>query len=111
LVPRFDCFEAVESSPFLFENSLGGLGPYEGLRVGIVAVEIVMDGVLEIAHARECAAANALLGDLRKEALDEIEPVFGVKCRWKPRWISRCLCKHRSMRLRKRMNSLARCRG
>jgi hypothetical protein len=39
-----------------------------------VAVKIVEDGILELGHARERAAADALLRNLSEEALDEIEP-------------------------------------
>ena len=74
MVPGFDRFEPVESSPFLFENDLSGLGPHEGCWVGVVAVQIVVDGFLELGHARECATTDALLRDLGEEALDEIEP-------------------------------------
>src|SRR5262245_38460256 len=39
-----------------------------------MAVEIGVDGTLELGHARKCAASNALLRDLGKEALHQIEP-------------------------------------
>ena len=66
----FDCFEPIEGSPLLFKIDVSALGPGKGFRVGIVAIEIVVDGILEFGHARECAASNALLRDLREEALD-----------------------------------------
>jgi hypothetical protein len=37
-------------------------------------VEILVDGILELGRARECAASNALLRDLGEETLDQIEP-------------------------------------
>src|SRR5262245_30570931 len=46
----------------------------EGLGVGVVAIEIVMDRLLQFGHAPERTAADALLRDLGEEALDEIEP-------------------------------------
>ena len=46
--------------------------------------EIVHDGLLQVGDAFEGAAADALSGDLGKEALDHMlshEPEVGVKCR------------------------------
>src|SRR5260221_381035 len=46
----------------------------EGPGIGIAAVEIVVDCLLELGDAPEDAAPDALGGDLGEEALDEIEP-------------------------------------
>jgi hypothetical protein len=70
LVPGLDSLEDIESASRFVENNLGALGPHERLRVGIVAVEIVVDSALEFGHASERAAADALLRDLGEEALD-----------------------------------------
>jgi hypothetical protein len=87
LVPGLDCYELLQSTSFLFENDIGGFGPHKGLWIGVVAVEMVVDGFLEPGEADEGAAADALLRDFGEEALDEIEPeaLVGVKCRWKLR--------------------------
>jgi hypothetical protein len=74
LVPRFDGLERLKGASLLGENDLCALGPHEGLGVGVVAVEIVMDGILELGNARERAAPDPLLRDLCEEALNQIEP-------------------------------------
>ena len=60
-----------------FEDFTGGLGPDEGLGIGIVVVEVIHDGGLELGDAREGAASNAVAGDLGEEALDHVEPGSG----------------------------------
>jgi transposase len=57
-----------------FEDFAGGLGPDEGLGVGIVVFEIVHDGAFELGDACEDAAADAVAGDLGEEPLDHVEP-------------------------------------
>jgi len=74
LVPSLDSLEQVERAPLFLENDLGGLGPDEGLGIGVVAVEIVVDRSLKVGDAPEDAAADALGRDLGEEALDQIEP-------------------------------------
>ena len=68
-----------------FEDSGGGSGPDEGFGVGIVVIEVLLDGGFEFGDALEDTAANAVLGDPAKETLDLIEPdpEVGVKCIWK----------------------------
>ena len=51
------------------EDFGGGLGPDVGLGLTVVFVEIVDDGLLQLIDAFEGAAADALSGDLGKEAL------------------------------------------
>jgi hypothetical protein len=43
LVPIFDRFEGIERPALLGKYDLGGLGPNEGLGVGVVVVEVVVD--------------------------------------------------------------------
>ena len=67
-----------------FTEDLGGsLRPDVWLGLAIVVVEIADDGSLQFIDALEDAAADALSGDLGKEALDQLshEPEVGVKCR------------------------------
>jgi putative ABC transport system substrate-binding protein len=80
LVSGFDRFELIESSPFLFKNGLGGLGPHEGFRVGIVAVEIVRGMRRYIEQTQTAAKALGVtirvvevrsLGDF-EQAFDEL---------------------------------------
>ena len=119
----------------LLKNDIDGLCPNQGFWRGIVFGEIVIDGGLQLGDALEDAAPDALACDLGEEALDEVQP--GRRSRnevqfeaWMPlqprlnfalscascscrlsRWRSRCLATVRSIFFRKRMNSLARCRG
>jgi hypothetical protein len=59
------------------EDFGGGLCPNVGLRAAVVVIEIVHDGLLQFVDALEDAAADALSGDLGKEALDHVEPRAG----------------------------------
>ena len=72
MVPILDSVERVEGASLFVENDFGALGPHEGLGIGVVAVEIVADGLLQLGHAREDATADALLRDLGEEALDQV---------------------------------------
>jgi hypothetical protein len=74
LVPRLHGFEQLEGASLFGENDLRALGPHKGLGIGVVALKIVVDGILELRNAAESATADALLRDLREEALDEVEP-------------------------------------
>ena len=49
-------------------------GPREWLGVGVARVDPVGDRGLEIGHAGERAASDALPGDLGEQPLDEVEP-------------------------------------
>ena len=64
MVPAFDGLQRLERAPLLSQDQIRGLGPYEWLGVGIVVVEIVVDGALELGDGREGAAPNALFGDV-----------------------------------------------
>ena len=85
MIPAFDGFERIEGAAFFVEDDVGGFGPDEGLGVGVVRTEVVLDGGLQVGDAGEGAAPDALPRDLGEEALDQIEPgaLVGVKCRWK----------------------------
>ena len=74
MIPAFDSLELVEGASLLFEDDVGGLGPDEGLGIGIVAVEIIVDRLLELGDAPEDATPDALGRDLGEEALNEVEP-------------------------------------
>ncbi len=71
LVLRFQrLFPTVD----LFNNGTGRSGPDEGLGVGVVVVEVVVDGHLQLDDGVEHAATDALSGDLGKETFDQVEP-------------------------------------
>ena len=74
MVPASDSFESLEGAALFGEDGISGLGPDEGLGIGVVAVEIVVDRLLELGNAPEDAAPDAFGRDLGEEALDEIEP-------------------------------------
>lgn len=54
-----DFIESVQSAPFSGNDVLGGLGPGEGLRLGVVLHQVVVDGGLQVADAGVAAAADA----------------------------------------------------
>src|SRR5436190_14779539 len=56
------------------QDEVCGSSPHEGLGLLVVSLDVVLDGLSESRDAQEVAAADALLGDLGKEALDLIEP-------------------------------------
>lgn len=58
----------------LFEDRVGGGGPLEGLAIGVVRGDEVIDALHELLDAGERAATDGLVGDQREEALDLIEP-------------------------------------
>ncbi len=58
----------------LFDDGAGGCRPDEGLGVGVVVFEIIVDRALEVDDGVEHAAPDALSSDLGEEALDQIEP-------------------------------------
>ena len=60
--------------PAAAEDFFRGFGPDKGLGVGIVMVEVFVDGSFELWNGGEDAASDALLGDQAEEALDLIEP-------------------------------------
>ena len=57
-----------------FENIGGFGGPDERFWAVVVAIDVVVDGGDEFVDAAENAAANALDGEVAKEAFDHVEP-------------------------------------
>jgi hypothetical protein len=63
-----------------FLEDIGGLGgPYEGLWLGIVELQVGFDCGLEFGDAAEDAAADGVAGDQTEESFDQIDP--GSRCR------------------------------
>src|SRR5215469_16314167 len=56
------------------EDVIGGLGPFEGLGIGVVMTDEVHDVGAQSLDAAIDAAPDLLVGDEREEALDLIEP-------------------------------------
>src|SRR5207248_1059553 len=54
----------------LLEDSGGRCVPDERLGVGIMVLQVLLDGRYQLGHAREHAAADALRGDQAEETLD-----------------------------------------
>ena len=69
-----DLVERVECAAFSGDDVLGGFAPDEGLRLGVVLEQVVVDCAFEIVDAGVAAAADALCRDLGEEALDEVQP-------------------------------------
>ena len=84
----------------LAENEIRGSGPNERFGVAIVRGDIVEDGLAQMRNGVEASAADRLIGDLCKPALDLVEP-GGVGrnkverkrgCRWSQRRMAGVLC-------------------
>ena len=56
------------------EDEIRIRSPDKGLAISIVMGQVLVNGLLQLTHAAEGAAANASCGDLRKESLDLIQP-------------------------------------
>lgn len=69
-----DFIECVKRAAFAGDDVFGGLAPDEGLRLGVVLQEVVVDRALEIVDAGVTATSDALCCDLGEEALDQIHP-------------------------------------
>ena len=69
-----DFIEGIKRAAFAGDDVIGGLAPGEGLRLCIVQQKVVVDGALEIVDAGVAPSADALRGDLGKEALDQVQP-------------------------------------
>ena len=71
MLPRStDLIECVQGATFSVENGLGGFGPDERLRPGIVVQQVVVDGGLQVSCRREmqlepgCLDIQALTSDV-----------------------------------------------
>lgn len=58
----------------LGDDLVGFFRPDEGLRIGVVVSDVLHDGGFEVGNAVEYASSDALAGDFRGPALDEVEP-------------------------------------
>lgn len=56
---------------------IGGLGPDEGPGIGVVEIEVLLDGLLELAGRAMSTAADAGLGEGGKPAFDLVDPGGG----------------------------------
>ena len=65
------------------QNGLGGFGPDERFRAGIVLGEISIDCGLQVGDRAEDAAAGALAGHLGEKVLDGVEPGGRGRGEWK----------------------------
>lgn len=66
--------DMVECSTLPGEDILGGFAPDQGLRLGVVLLQVVADRVLEIGDVGMAAAADSLCDDLDEESLDQFHP-------------------------------------
>jgi len=69
-----DLVERIECAALAGNDVLGGLAPDEGLRLGVVLQQVVVDRAFEIVDAGVAATSNALCRDLGEEALHEVHP-------------------------------------
>ena len=58
----------------LLEDRIGGGGPLEGLAVGVVGADEVVDALHELLDAGERASAYGLVCDQREESLHLVQP-------------------------------------
>lgn len=56
------------------EDLIGGFGPHKRLGVRVLRIDEFADRGFELGHAAVCAAAQLFVRQLRKPALDQIEP-------------------------------------
>ena len=56
------------------EDVVGGLGPAEGLGVGVAGVDIGGDGRLQLLDGAVSTALDLLFGEEREEPLDLVDP-------------------------------------
>jgi hypothetical protein len=53
-----DLIEGIERAAFAGDDVFGGLAPYEGLRLGVVLQEVVVDRAFEIVDAGVAATSD-----------------------------------------------------
>jgi hypothetical protein len=56
------------------EDLVDAFGPLERFRVGVIVLDVRCDGLGQIIDAGKTASPDTLAGDLRKPALDQVEP-------------------------------------
>ena len=73
-VSSFEALTSCAGAAFFGKDVGGWLGP--SIRFGecVVTQEVVIDRLLQFGDAGEHAAPDALVRDLGKEALDEVQP-------------------------------------
>ena len=83
MIPGSKLFERTSRTGDFCEDFFRRFGPDEGFGVGIVMVEVFVDGSFKLWNGGEDAASDAFLGDQAEEALDLMsqEAEVGVKCR------------------------------
>lgn len=69
-----DFIECIKRTAFAGDDVIGALGPDEGLRLGVVLQQVIVDRLFEVIDAAIAPAADPLCGDLRKEAFHEVHP-------------------------------------
>ena len=69
-----DFIESVERAAFAGEDILGGLGPFERLRLFVVVGQIVVDRGLQVIDAGIAAASDSPCCDLGEEAFHKVQP-------------------------------------
>jgi len=67
-----DFIEFVQRASFSGEDVFGRFGPGEGLRLGVMAQQVVVDGGLQIVDAGVTSPADAPCCDRGEEALDKV---------------------------------------
>ena len=70
----------------LFEDFAGGLGPDEGLGIGIMVFQVLHDGAPEFGDALEGAPRRmrfCVISAKKRSTMFSQEAEVGVKCKWK----------------------------
>src|SRR5262245_22273537 len=71
---RLHLVQRTAGSGVLLDNAIGFGGPLEGLRAGVALGNPSLDCSYQLIHALEHTTTDALARDLRKQALDEVDP-------------------------------------
>jgi len=80
-----DFIECIKGAAFAGDDVLGGLAPDEGLWIGIVLQEVVVDLVLEIVTLEELPRRTrfAVISARKRSTRSIQDALVGVKCRLK----------------------------
>ena len=83
-----DCFQQTFPALAVGDDGAGRRGLDEGLRRGVVDIEVATDRLVQLGHRAEDAALEAPLCDAGEQPLDGADPgrIVGVKRTWKRRW-------------------------